>query len=1371
MEVAGLAVGIVPLYNAVIDILGRVDAYRKFGAESQTSLVQFDTAKLRLQDWADSVGIRDGRLADHHDPRLDEPRRARIIKMALETLKALLEEVEHTSSSLKLPTRRPTADADFWPRPFDKTTDKPEHHQVVSKRSRLNWAMGGKEKFNKNIAILEALVTALYQVAPQGNGDASQWLTTIPSEGNEEPLTALEAGLKTIHESLIELDQRAILDWLDALKYDDEYEKHISLHLKGTCEWIIRHPLFSDWGSDQTSDTGARFLWIHGPAGFGKTVLSAWLIRYSKETLKLPVACCFSSSHAQRTEDFDSIVRTWITQLAQNSIEVLNQCQTIRREHSGRRASRGVIWSLLKRILSQTPSCILALDGLDEFRDVNETRGLFLEDLKKAVASTRVRILITSRNDPDIEAQLRASATQPKVYTMLECKISTGDVKGDLGLYSQAVVAKRFPKQDETYRDSLSAQLAEKADGMFLWIKLQQSQLRGSQNRKTVQQTVEGMPLGLDQTYERNWKTIEEQPEPDRNRALDILRWLTFGIRPLTVQELVEALITEIDEDSEAFCEDDLPANIDIEYINNEIKGLCRSFIDIRDETGNTPLRMNTVHLAHGSVREYLITILPVPFRAGPYLNQDIRVAAHHAILASHCLRYLNHDGAWDTSEDRKCRSFTTYAVHSCFEHVQKSSVDHHGVFGLLHKFLRSDNVYFRKWQIQYEDNGGGYGDGDDDGDDDESEATTPQVKPSAMYYACLFSLYPIIDLLLDMEDEDINSVGGPTGTPLQLACVRGTISIFERLMRHGADITVRGGTFGTAINATTFFGDFEMVKSLLEREHSTAGARSRILEAVKTAASGGYLDIVELLLDGGTVALSGPEFDREKLKCLSDSLYAAAGRGHLLVVKLLLERGANIDHHSQFMDETPLHGAVAQDHLEVVVELVERGANLALCDNEGYTPLHVSAFFGYTEIATYLHSHGADLHAKIDPGLDAPFNGFNALHLATLRNCLDFVNLLLDRNAEVDMSGGSQGQRAIHIAARAGFAEVLLRLIHGGADVNSQDNYATTPLHCAASKGQNAAAEILLQHGADVNARDEDGATPTHYATFPNDDINDQQRLSMIQLLFDHGADPYISDIYGETPLFDAVRNRHIDIIRYLISKEGYNINAKNTWERTPLHVAILGAPDECLEALLLGGADLSAMDLHGMTCLDWIKRSRPRLLELDILRQQLKDVAIERDITIIRRKAIERTKRIASTLICDLKPSDTFYQLCTHLLLLDMELDALLAYQLDFPVRNDHPGSLVYCDGCNNRRTRDDPFYKCKVCRDTDLCDQCMAKYKEQPLLDYCRGHEFLRAIVSEARITLDQPEEVQRWLLEIERKIESAETDENEQGKPSS
>ncbi|KAL8649962.1 MAG: hypothetical protein Q9226_005349, partial [Calogaya cf. arnoldii] len=83
--------------------------------EIKDSAKPVEAAKVRLQDWAVSVGIRDGKLLDHHNSRLDETKRASIIRMALESLKTLLDEVGHASSSSKLPTRRPTAKPDLWP--------------------------------------------------------------------------------------------------------------------------------------------------------------------------------------------------------------------------------------------------------------------------------------------------------------------------------------------------------------------------------------------------------------------------------------------------------------------------------------------------------------------------------------------------------------------------------------------------------------------------------------------------------------------------------------------------------------------------------------------------------------------------------------------------------------------------------------------------------------------------------------------------------------------------------------------------------------------------------------------------------------------------------------------------------------------------------------------------------------------------------------------------------------------------------------------------------------------------------------------------------------------------------------------------------
>ena len=1177
--------------------------------------------------------------------------------------------------------------------------------------------------------------------------------------------------MKSIQESLIALDRRDILEWLDALKYDDEQEKHISLHLNGTCEWIIRHPSFIDWESDQATDTGARFLWIHGPAGFGKTVLSAWLNRYIRDTLKLPVACCFSSSHAQRIDDFDSIVRTWITQLAQDSIEVLGQCHAARREHSGRRAPRAVIWGLLQQVLQQSPSYMLALDGLDEFPGINDTRPLFLEKLKNAVASTKVRILITSRDEPDIKAQLRASATKLNKQTMLECRLSTDDVKSDLDLYSQAVVAQKFSRHDETYRDGLSAQLAERADGMFLWIKLQQSQLRGTQSRKMVQLIVEAMPHGLDQTYEHNWKSILSLTELDRVRAIDILRWLTFGTRPLTVEELVEALVIEVDDHREVFCGDDLPSDIDDEYINQEIKGLCRSFVDVRDAKEDAPLGTNTVQLAHASVREYLVTVLPVPLISGTSPLQDTRVAAHHAMLASYCLRFLNHAGAWDIGDEGTYRSFTTYAAHYWFIHINRCVVDdqyYDGVSGLLHDFLNSKNPYFTSWyhfcethRIDGHESNKQQTDGGNDGnqDSDDADRATLNIEPSAIYHACRFNLYPSIDLLLHNEHEDFDAVGGQYGTPLQLACIFGQEPVFERLMRCGADTTVRGGPFRTALNAAALAGHYGMVKSLLRQEGSTAQSRSRILEAVGTAARYGYLEIVELLLGGDAFALSSRESDEEKMKWLSEALYEASSNGYLLIVKSLLDCGANVNHRSQYSASTPLHAAVYKNQCKVVIELVGRGADVAVRDKKGLSPLHLAALSGHMEIAACLISNGADVDMEIDIGPDA---GYRALDLALEECHLEVVNLLLDQNAEVDAMVGPIGLRAIHRAAIQGFVDILQRLVQSGADVNAQDKDKYTPLLCAVNRGHYAAALFLLHHGADPNAQHDFGNTPLHTLLDSLDVGDDPNRRALIWLLCDHGADPNILNNIGDTAVISAIRHGFIDTTQSLVLQKSCDINMKNDRDETPLYLAIEYGLEEVIIEFLQRGAGLTAIDRYGMTCLDWIKRLRPRLLESETLRQDISDVGIGGGPVAIRRNAYERTRRITS-ILQDHHVSDiSFYKFCTILLLLDMDHDASLAYQLNHLNRRSHLDDQcggAICDGCNAPQTGGNPFYKCKMCPNTDFCHGCMTKHEAQPVRKICEDHDFLRVVPFEARILPHQTEALQDWLLGIEERLKAA------------
>ncbi|KAG0124312.1 hypothetical protein HOY82DRAFT_460000, partial [Tuber indicum] len=43
---------------------------------------------------------------------------------------------------------------------------------------------------------------------------------------------------------------------------------------RGTCEWISEEPQFSEWEMSKSS----RLLWLYGAPGFGKTVMSKYII-------------------------------------------------------------------------------------------------------------------------------------------------------------------------------------------------------------------------------------------------------------------------------------------------------------------------------------------------------------------------------------------------------------------------------------------------------------------------------------------------------------------------------------------------------------------------------------------------------------------------------------------------------------------------------------------------------------------------------------------------------------------------------------------------------------------------------------------------------------------------------------------------------------------------------------------------------------------------------------------------------------------------------------------------------------------------------------------------------------------------------------
>ena len=334
-----------------------------------------------------------------------------------------------------------------------------------------------------------------------------------------------------------------------------------------------------------------------------------------KESSQSRVFNFFSTPHVQAGGKPDEIVRFWISEISrlnQNSLGLV-QGEIINPSYLGRVVSSTEIWAAFGNIVSGIRDCVFVLDGFDEYSHASGWRNGFLKNLKTQLAQTASRVLVVSRDEPDIRSELASTDHSTVELRLMWYYISKDDTHADLSLYSKNMVYQKLPKKDGLFQDELASHLTELCEGMFLWIKLLEPKLRGGLSNPRLQHIVDDVPEGLHSVYKKNWENILSQPEYERSRAIAILRWCIFSLRPLTVAELTEALIIRPTDDSDELDLTDPPDNIDDEYVNDEIRVLCGSLVDTRSASSDQPLASQTVHLIHVSVKEFLLSVMPEP--------------------------------------------------------------------------------------------------------------------------------------------------------------------------------------------------------------------------------------------------------------------------------------------------------------------------------------------------------------------------------------------------------------------------------------------------------------------------------------------------------------------------------------------------------------------------------------------------------------------------------------------------------------------------------------------------------------------------------------------------------------------------------------
>lgn len=348
--------------------------------------------------------------------------------------------------------------------------------------------------------------------------------------------------------------------------------------LADSYRWVLENTTFRHW--QQSSHD--RLLWVKGDPGKGKTMLLCGIINELRSSLPETalLSYFFCQATDSRIDNATAVLRGLLYMIVSQQPSLVSHVRR-RHDHAGKALFEGPnAWIALTEIFVDVlrdpdlRTTYLIIDALDEC--ATDRTKLLKFVAQQSSTSDRVKWIFSSRNWPEIEAQLERAGHKVKLSLELNAKSVSAAV--DVFIYRKVDQLAEEMQYRVEIRHAVLRHLKLNAQDTFLWVALVCQNLKATVNRHVLKKLA-SFPPGLDTLYKQMMDQMSKSDDAETCRCVLAIAAVLY--RPVTISELV-ALVKQLEGVS-----DDV----------REIISLCGSFLTLRE---------NTVYFVHQLVKDFL---------------------------------------------------------------------------------------------------------------------------------------------------------------------------------------------------------------------------------------------------------------------------------------------------------------------------------------------------------------------------------------------------------------------------------------------------------------------------------------------------------------------------------------------------------------------------------------------------------------------------------------------------------------------------------------------------------------------------------------------------------------------------------------------